>query len=602
MIRIFLMVLHLIFILGNFATSRASTRKFSSSTSTRTFLASINTRNDNSPSCFCRLGTLKGKNNHYHSYRRHNIKPSIISSLIRSSGSSSLSKVQSTWRYSTATTTTNSENNSDEVVSSLFSFMKNHHVLTKDKKSDYSSKNKICILTDWNLNTNNNDNKKINDDNDDNDLHEPEQKLHIFSMIEKEISERLQLPIISLSKVALEQQKNFHNTTDVGLEEQLDLDVLSNSQDLSTFTHGLVVEPFEIWNNHTTFAVSILTISSDDAASDRKRQKNNKRKVGKNLSSTRSILKNIKKQKPFYIDFSMSDDSRIGKRLLPNKNKDELLFKTIKGVLSKSSLTSSEGKEGLILYDFTAGFGQDSALFASIPQIEKVFMMERDVIVSLLLSDALRRLHLLKDFYTSSSVSTQKDSTIQQEINRELSHSGANNYKKENERIQYVLDISKKLHLLHGDAVDILLNKNMNDLQKELPLPDVCYLDPMFPPRTTNKKSATKKNMQILHSLLHSNDEPEDNSKQKQEQQNDEGTSVTMASENEEQGRLHSEKSLLDCAFSLAQKRIVVKRPIHAPYLGMSSSSNNNNKEKKTTISPSYDLKGSINRFDVYNI
>ena len=34
----------------------------------------------------------------------------------------------------------------------------------------------------------------------------------------------------------------------------------------------------------------------------------------------------------------------------------------------------------------------------------------------------------------------------------------------------------------------------------DLPPPDVVYLDPMFPPRT--RPSAVKKNIQILHSLL----------------------------------------------------------------------------------------------------
>ena len=37
--------------------------------------------------------------------------------------------------------------------------------------------------------------------------------------------------------------------------------------------------------------------------------------------------------------------------------------------------------------------------------------------------------------------------------------------------------------------------------------PDVCYLDPMFPPRT--RSEAVKKDMQILHSLLGSNEAEE---------------------------------------------------------------------------------------------
>jgi 16S rRNA (guanine1516-N2)-methyltransferase len=69
-----------------------------------------------------------------------------------------------------------------------------------------------------------------------------------------------------------------------------------------------------------------------------------------------------------------------------------------------------------------------------------------------------------------------------------------------------------------------------------------------------------KKNMQILHSLLES-----------QESQAE---------------QLDDQVELLEAALAVAKARDVVKRPIHAPHLG--------------NAKPSFDLRGSVNRFDVY--
>lgn len=80
----------------------------------------------------------------------------------------------------------------------------------------------------------------------------------------------------------------------------------------------------------------------------------------------------------------------------------------------------------------------------------------------------------------------------------------------------------------------------------------------MFPPRT--KSSAVKKNMAVLHSLLGSQEAEDEVAQQ--------------------------ETDLLEAALSIAQRRVVVKRPVNAPTLG----------DRK----PSYDLRGSVNRWDVY--
>ena len=122
--------------------------------------------------------------------------------------------------------------------------------------------------------------------------------------------------------------------------------------------------------------------------------------------------------------------------------------------------------------------------------------------------------------------------------------------------------------------------------------PDVCYLDPMFPPRK-KKSSAVKKDMAMLHSLL--------------------GTASVVAVNEEEEvtddthDRIHEEQALLLAAYNTAQRRIVVKRPISALPLGLEavdsdSDSDNSTDGDRNIPKPSYDVRGSVNRFDVYII
>lgn len=84
--------------------------------------------------------------------------------------------------------------------------------------------------------------------------------------------------------------------------------------------------------------------------------------------------------------------------------------------------------------------------------------------------------------------------------------------------------------------------------------PEVVYLDPMFPER--KKKSAkVKKNMFVLQQLLHGEEDA---------------------------------PGLLAQALALAVKRVVVKRPRHAPFLDGRA--------------PGFTLEGKSSRFDVYPI
>ena len=91
----------------------------------------------------------------------------------------------------------------------------------------------------------------------------------------------------------------------------------------------------------------------------------------------------------------------------------------------------------------------------------------------------------------------------------------------------------------------------------------------MFPPR--KKSAAVKKNMQILHGLL-------------QTQQTDASGSTPS---------LEEECALLEAAISAAKSRVIVKRPIKAALLGEDAAS-------KTLLRPSHCVCGSVNRWDVY--
>lgn len=102
-----------------------------------------------------------------------------------------------------------------------------------------------------------------------------------------------------------------------------------------------------------------------------------------------------------------------------------------------------------------------------------------------------------------------------------------------------------KLDLIHADA-----NSFLEQTETQF---DVIYLDPMFPDK--NKTAKTKKEMQLLRSLLDDDQES---------------------------------LELLDKAIDLAKHRVVIKRPLKAPpYAGKP---------------PSYNLKGRTVRFDIFGI
>ncbi|MCF6189800.1 MAG: class I SAM-dependent methyltransferase [Cocleimonas sp.] len=165
-------------------------------------------------------------------------------------------------------------------------------------------------------------------------------------------------------------------------------------------------------------------------------------------------------------------------------------------------------KEPTIL-DLTAGMGGDAFVLATLGA--DVTLIERNPVTYALLNDALSRAKLSAD--------------------------------------TELLDIIGRMNLNNEDAQQSL-NK-LEELGKEN-LPDVIYIDPMFP--TRSKSAQVKKEMQFFHNIVGADEDSE---------------------------------QLLLMSLKLANKRIVVKRPRLA--------------EKLTkTIEPAFDIVGKSTRYDVY--
>ena len=155
-----------------------------------------------------------------------------------------------------------------------------------------------------------------------------------------------------------------------------------------------------------------------------------------------------------------------------------------------------------VVLDATAGLGRDGFVLASLGC--KVILHERHPVVAALLYDGLQRAY--------------NDSEIGPWMQQNMS-------------------------LIFGSSHTLLAQCDN--------MPDVVYLDPMFPHR--EKSALVKKEMRVFQELVGGDTDADD---------------------------------LLEFAYPLASKRVVVKRPDYAPFLN-----------DKT---PSMQIKTKKNRFDVY--
>lgn len=154
------------------------------------------------------------------------------------------------------------------------------------------------------------------------------------------------------------------------------------------------------------------------------------------------------------------------------------------------------------ILDATAGLGRDSFVLATLGC--SVTLIERQPIVAALLADGLQRALQNPEIVT----------------------------------------IVQKMKLLKGNAIELMSNWQGN-------VPQVIYLDPMFPHR--DKSALVKKEMRLFRPLV--------------------GDDIDAA-------------QLLEAALALASHRVVVKRPRKAPII--------------EGLNPSYSLEGKSSRYDIY--
>jgi len=338
--------------------------------------------------------------------------------------------------------------------------------------------------------------------------------------IAESISQRLSLPLIQA------------NTLD-DIEAISDDDMVKHGdgtihrERLHSYSHCLCVVPYQ-YRSLESFAIAILPLQQNSEKGARRSKK--RKSKGKNI--------------PFFIDFCAPVDSIKGRRL-----------KGVGGEMLLKAVAPKKVGEGIV-YDFTAGFGQDSAIMA-LGGASLVYMVERDPIISTLLEDAMRRVKMVAQLQDDENSDSDEVILRAKQLDAKLKFIPQKDG----------IDIARLL--LAQQKTNPSSTKNVTNHIDSIVFPaaDICYLDPMFPPRT--KSAAVKKNMQILHGLLSTNEKESE-----------------MAQIN----RDDEEISLLTAALSIA-KRVVVKRPIKARELAEGES---------VLASPSFQIKGSVNRWDVY--
>ena len=161
-----------------------------------------------------------------------------------------------------------------------------------------------------------------------------------------------------------------------------------------------------------------------------------------------------------------------------------------------------QGKAPPSVIDATAGLAKDAFVLATLGC--PIILLERSTVIVELINDALTRA-------------------------------------KEDNNFSTILNTG--FNLIHKSSIEYL--KNL------ISLPDVIYLDPMYPQR--KKSASVKKSMQILQKLLNKDEDSSD---------------------------------LLELALLKAKKRVVVKRPKGAAIL--------------SRIKPSYEVSSKNTRYDIY--
>ena len=204
-----------------------------------------------------------------------------------------------------------------------------------------------------------------------------------------------------------------------------------------------------------------------------------------------------------------ADFSELKKRLNKNNLSRELLVKAAR-LKHRPSSADASGADGPpsgelpLLLDATAGLGEDSFLLAAAGF--RVLLFEKDPVIAALLKDALKRAREDGDPAVSGPARRM-----------EL---------REEDSVSYMRVLSEQIH----EAADAKGGAGIPDVRQDLP--DVIFLDPMFPER--KKSGLIGKKFQLLQQL------------------------ERPASDEEE---------LLRAAMELKPKKLIIKRPLKGPFL-----------------------------------
>ena len=357
---------------------------------------------------------------------------------------------------------------------------------------------------------------------------------HASETIYEKLAESLSLPIVTKGQLVSSATPSDETTADTDNDDPTDHP--------QKYTHALCLVDYPKGKedselpSHQQYALAIQPLIPLDETSKANKKSTKRRSSRKDThNNNHKSLQKALQIKPHSIDLCpVTKHARSGQ--------PDLLLQAV------------APRNGAVVYDLTAGWGQDSLLLATSQGVSRVVMVERDLMVASLLQDALRRVACIAELSFSSNSNTDA-------------------WK------QRALQLKDRLHLRVGDARDVLQDLMMiastpimEALQEEFPQPDIIYLDPMFPPRT--KTAAVKKGMQILHGLFIPADMTDSQVDAAQER-------VTRELE---------EADLLQLAYDATKVKVVVKRPIKAPTLG----------GDHCKLKPSNVVEGSINRWDIY--
>jgi len=481
----------------------------------------------------------------------------------------------------------------------------------------------------------------------------------------RNLSKELNVPMFLSRKELLEERRESYNDAggdddNLGNEGQRRQNRLSFS---SSLTHALTVGPYSSRNScggsrtknqaegveererqreqTKEYAVGLLALlpaaplpASSSTSSSQQQQKRRRRKRNASLSSTKTT-------KPYVVDF-VEDFCVVGigdtTSSSASRSRSDLLVKAVKprngrqrnivlvddidnAAVATTATTTTSAAATIV--DFTAGYGRDAAVLAQ-AGARKVELVERDPVVYQLLRDGLRR---LRNF--SSNNGSEKSASAASPA-----------------AVAAARDLVQKLSL-RETACD---GRDVAERLSKLPLPeqrpDVAYLDPMFPstssPRGTSKKrksAAVKKNMQLLRGLLlrseeegeghggGGNNKVSNDGEYYDESADDEGgvsvqgdaTDIVVDDNTEnycaKYTRQREERELFEAACEAATMRVVVKRPINAPYINDGGAIGGNGGDRVgnaggdvsnvsgiAVAKPTYQIRGSINRWDVYDV